>query len=158
MRKLEDLVGKKFGHWTVLHRTTGTRWQCRCDCGKEVGVSNAALLSGESIKCRNCERGIIDLTGMQFNFWKVLHKTANRRWKCQCGCGRVLSVKTVDLISGKSLSCNRCKREELDKFLKSTSPGEPIKPTRRKRTKKVKPPRPVIMEELQDRVNKNREL
>lgn len=55
-KRLIDLTGEKFGRLTVLSRaensSTGqTRWQCLCDCGKEVIVLAAHLRSGHSKSC-----------------------------------------------------------------------------------------------------------
>lgn len=55
-----DLVGQKFGKWTVLEKTEmflgdGHRkyqaWLCRCECGTERTVLQDALLNGASKSC-----------------------------------------------------------------------------------------------------------
>lgn len=51
-----SLVGKQFGHLTVL-RDDGTRrskevmWLCQCDCGKLTHVSGSNLVTGNTISC-----------------------------------------------------------------------------------------------------------
>jgi len=53
---LIDLIGQKFGKWTVLERA-GTRgngsaaWLCQCDCGKTGIVVGSRLRSGKSTCC-----------------------------------------------------------------------------------------------------------
>lgn len=52
-----------------------------------------------------------DLTGMQFDYWTVLHKDEsykghqNTKWVCRCRCGTVRSVLACTLKSGNSKSC-----------------------------------------------------
>lgn len=51
-----DLIGQKFGEWTVLSfhsasRNGHTRWLCYCSCGKEKDVFSTHLLSGASKSC-----------------------------------------------------------------------------------------------------------
>lgn len=52
--KKVDLIGKKFGKWTVLERTKYPKCRCVCECGdiKEVFIGN--LINGGSLSCRNC--------------------------------------------------------------------------------------------------------
>lgn len=53
----QNLVGKGFGHLTVLKKSSerGTqheyKWLCRCDCGKLTTVTTAALNSGGITSC-----------------------------------------------------------------------------------------------------------
>lgn len=59
--KKEDLVGQKFGRWTVIAQAEpyrsregskkGTRWLCRCDCGNEKIVAATSLKKGRSKSC-----------------------------------------------------------------------------------------------------------
>ena len=55
--KLIDLVGKKFGHWTVLSKGSVKRchimWLCECDCEKHTQkeVDGYALKTGKSTSC-----------------------------------------------------------------------------------------------------------
>jgi len=71
----ENLIGKKFGNWTVL-KDLGTRFMgeyfcktyskirrtyhrfylCRCKCGKEKEVQANHLKSGRSTQCISCAR------------------------------------------------------------------------------------------------------
>lgn len=51
-----DIIGQRFGLWTVLRRDKekhpgGTYYICRCDCGTERAVVKHALLSGASWHC-----------------------------------------------------------------------------------------------------------
>lgn len=59
MPRAIDLLGLRFGKWTVIakaeSRPDGSlRWLCRCDCGKECAVAANALRRGSSKQCRSC--------------------------------------------------------------------------------------------------------
>lgn len=63
-KKRLDLVGKKFGKWTVLKwvgRDKRKRWLwlCICECGKKKNILGAILISGNSKGCRSCKAKII---------------------------------------------------------------------------------------------------
>jgi len=51
-----DLIGRKFGRWTVLKRQfdnfNKTQWHCKCDCGNEGLVSSYCL--GRQGKSQSC--------------------------------------------------------------------------------------------------------
>lgn len=54
-----DLVGQRFGLWTVLEREALTSrgqvlWKCQCECGSVKGVQSGNLRSGQSTRCRSC--------------------------------------------------------------------------------------------------------
>ena len=58
-----------------------------------------------------------DLTGKQFGFLKVLHRSSDKgngrkpvvKFVCQCKCGKIIDVKTDSLLSGHTVSCG-CKK------------------------------------------------
>lgn len=52
--RFEDLTGQTFHYLTVLYRTEsvrGTKWHCRCICGRETDVMAPKLKSGRTISC-----------------------------------------------------------------------------------------------------------
>lgn len=55
MGKLKDLVGQKFGRWTVVsfaeRRKKCSYWNCVCECGKEKIVSHGNFKKGISKSC-----------------------------------------------------------------------------------------------------------
>lgn len=57
-----------------------------------------------------------DLTSKTFGRWTVLKfdsvKSNNSYWICKCACGKIVSVRRGDLISGRSTSCG-CFRYEI---------------------------------------------
>lgn len=58
--KLDNLVGRKFGHWTVLSKASfvsggNSYWNCLCGkCKKIFPTQRTGLISGESRQCREC--------------------------------------------------------------------------------------------------------
>lgn len=60
---LIDLVGKKFGRWTVLSfccqdKNKNSRWKCICECGNEALVLRWSLMSGSSKSCGCLNRDV----------------------------------------------------------------------------------------------------
>lgn len=62
MSALKDIVGQRFGKWTVLEKGPiainggNTNWLCRCDCGHESLVTGTNLKRGISKKCFECQK------------------------------------------------------------------------------------------------------
>src|SRR6476620_9158672 len=56
---LIDLLGKRFGTWTVLaksrYRGGQRHWMCQCDCGVTREVQGANLRNGGTTNC-GCQR------------------------------------------------------------------------------------------------------
>ncbi|MCJ7761102.1 hypothetical protein MUP59_08200 [Candidatus Bathyarchaeota archaeon] len=78
--KLNNLVGKRFGRWTVIERAPTikrhTFWHCKCDCGKEANVEADSLAHGGSISC-GCYKNELHTThGMSqtctYASWKAM--------------------------------------------------------------------------------------
>lgn len=64
MGKFNDLTGKKFDRWTVLHKAEDRYdkqgypriyWTCKCDCGTIRDVSAVSLVNKQSTSC-GCKR------------------------------------------------------------------------------------------------------
>lgn len=49
-----DMVGQRFGRWTVLSYSGNRTWRCRCDCGTEKNVHGASLRRGATQGCISC--------------------------------------------------------------------------------------------------------
>jgi len=58
MKRIDLLIGSKYGEWLVLSRVEsknhGSRWNCKCSCGSIREVQQQNLLKGLSTKCRAC--------------------------------------------------------------------------------------------------------
>ena len=130
---VEDLTGRKYGRWTVLHRADSyvepsgrkaTMWHCRCDCGVERDIRAGTLKNGSSRSCGCLKQEITsvarNLVGQKFGRWTVLelgvpyispYGREFRTWLCRCDCGTMRVVSELALLSGKSISCG-CYRVE----------------------------------------------
>lgn len=130
---LIDLTGQKFGKWTVLHKSETkqkgmTLWRCQCQCGHVQDIASTVLRSKYVPKCELCEgnqhkkgRQLIDLSGQVFGMWKVLNrdeandKIGKTMWECKClQCGKVFSVNSQALRTGKSKACRSCSRKNVN--------------------------------------------
>lgn len=99
-----DLVGKKFGRWSVLEYKGKRQWLCRCDCGFEKVLDGGKLRNGYTKSCKRCAR-LNDLSGMQLGDWSVLKYLGDRKYLCRCSCGVERVIAAGDLKSGHSTSC-----------------------------------------------------
>lgn len=137
-RKVIDLVGQKFGRLTVLsmsdkHTSSGTHWNCICDCGNTTVVSGTNLRSGRTRSCgclsvESSKRSAAiahaarfkqhNLIGQRFGMLTVLERTdqrnhrGNTMWLCKCDCGNTKLISTQALNQGNTISCgcNRAKK------------------------------------------------
>lgn len=116
-----DLTGQRFGKLTVIGFSGtsrhGTLWHTRCDCGVYHDVTYGALTSGQTRSCgcyareQASKRTLIDITGQQFGFLKVICRDYSQTssspfWRCLCtNCGRETSVRSCALRSGTQISC-----------------------------------------------------
>lgn len=87
MVNIKDLTGKRFGNLVVLSRlpentnSGGTRWRCKCDCGKEVEVAALNLSHGDTKSC-GCIKGISRRKGssnITGTYWKGVKNNAKIR-------------------------------------------------------------------------------
>lgn len=139
-----NLVGQHFNHLSVLRLNKiykiennlkeGIKyWDCLCDCGNITTVSTRNLLSGNTKSC-GCLRKITqyskikDLThqtigrlfviGLDLEAMKEREPGKTRAiWKCQCSCGKIISIPSSNLINGYTFSCG---------CIKTRSSGEDI--------------------------------
>lgn len=118
MGKLYDLTGKRFGQFTVLHRSQNkngaTMWTCLCDCGKECTVNSSNLIRGLSKSCGHCTTRRIDLTGKKFGRLTAVEQISTSGpsvWKCICDCGNEVDVIAASLRGGYTKSCGCIQKE-----------------------------------------------
>lgn len=136
-KRMINLVGQRFGRWTVLERAENskygtTMWKCKCDCGTIRIVSGCNLrnkistscgcFSSESTSKRNKKyfEKTNDLTGQRFGKLVVIERTSKRSnkqvvYKCKCDCGGTAFVRGSKLSDGSTSSCGclSSKGEEL---------------------------------------------
>ena len=111
-----DLTGYRFGHLTVIRRSSlpgKVSWECLCDCGKTSIVSASNLRSGATKSC-GCGQApsvgpYIDLAGQRFGKLTVLRYSHSGRggawWLCRCDCGKETTVTAAKLRFGLTKSC-----------------------------------------------------
>ena len=117
----DDLTEQKFGKLTVLslkERKNGlVYWNCKCDCGENKIVQTHHLKDKHTRSC-GCIRKL-DLVGKIFGNLTVLmlDKSLNRPqsyWRCQCECGKIVTVKGTNLTTNHTKSCgNKSHRIKL---------------------------------------------
>ena len=121
-----DITGNRYGHLTVVKKSrnscrSGTKWVCRCDCGRIVEVARCNLVTGNTRSCgcasKLLSRGTrretgqeIDLAGMRFGLLTAITRTdkksnSNPIWMCRCDCGSICEVVQGNLLSGHTKSC-----------------------------------------------------
>jgi len=114
------LHGRKFGMLTTLSRTE-TRgsmryWNCRCDCGNMIIVSQDDLYWGTVTSCGCANKGIRrpDIAGQKFGKLTALREVeplvspngkTERAWLCRCDCGREVVVRQHNLTKKVTRSC-----------------------------------------------------
>jgi hypothetical protein len=67
MPPLINIIGKKFGRWTIISRvennSTGhPQYLCRCDCGVEAIRTPGRLKSGNSKSCRCLQKELLSIS------------------------------------------------------------------------------------------------
>ena len=147
-----ELAGKRFGRLTVLEKAEsgrhgGSRWRCRCDCGKEAVFPGTLLATGKRTSC-GCDRikhyAFSDVSGQQFHRLTALYPAEGRTdkggmiWHCRCECGNELDVSYNSLVYANMKSCG-CRKREHDMLLRKLQPhvdGTSICHLRSKKTPK----------------------
>lgn len=112
----KDWVGRQFGLLTVA--SYAGKWdgkhywhcQCCCGCGRELDVSQSALLQGHTKSCKGLDRNQIqELAGQQFGDLTVLsyagREGGRHYWRCVCRCGKETVVSQGNLKNGHTMSC-----------------------------------------------------
>lgn len=129
-----NLLGKKFGLWTVVERTPAKRcsYLCRCECGTEKVIRADHLKTFSETSSCGCNRSEtqkkqyqngrktreINLKNKVFGKLHVLdgpiHKnnTSSTYWVCECKCGNIVEKSGEKLRRGMATSCG-CLTKEL---------------------------------------------
>ena len=135
MRKkinLNDYIGKKVSSFgapdskLILINQDGEnkdKWLCQCECGNSISVKRSDLIRKDTKGTRSCgcmhkevsyrfsQIHTHNLTNQQFGKLTAIKKSnkidpdGNTYWWCQCECGNIVEVKTVNLIGDKTHSC-----------------------------------------------------
>lgn len=128
-----DLVGQKFGEWTVLafshkikkkygkYYVVHRFWVCRCSCGTMRIIPELRLRYSNSRQCRVCyhKSRKIPLTELRkvvgdvYNKWTILDfshisNEGKAMYMCQCECGNKKKITLNNLNTGTSKQCKEC--------------------------------------------------
>lgn len=112
MGKYDGLEGKKFNKLTIIKRTEEKKYfyDCICDCGNKVSVSQYNIVSGNTKSCGcSCVERKKDLTGRKFGKLTAIKPCGTKRnktvWLCKCDCGNEIEVVGTALSYGNTKSC-----------------------------------------------------
>lgn len=122
-------AGSRFGSLVVVSRaenalvgkqqTPASRWNCKCDCGREKTVMGMSLRNGDTRSCGcmlvksgeiNGRKAAKELTGLSFGLLVVVTRAtyaAGKQvlWLCACRCGDLTMCTSNQLITGSKISC-----------------------------------------------------
>lgn len=123
---INDLTGQIFGRLMVLRDSnkrwrssdgmhSAVYWHTKCECGNEIDVLGAHLLSGNVTSCgcfrsqRIIELNRVNLINKCFGQLQVLYENGKNEigflWHARCECGNEIDVNASFLTSGKVQSC-----------------------------------------------------
>ncbi len=119
----EDLIGKTFGHLTVVEKLPSDewrqrRWRCKCDCGGEIILNSPQLRRGIPDHC-GCQKKVMrsDLAGQVIGKLTILGPSDKRGprgkrtvplWECRCECGEICYKATDTLTNPDESMCAKC--------------------------------------------------
>lgn len=125
--KDDKYVGKTFGEIYVakvddeyFREKKRKKYICRCSCGYEFSSFSHNLV--ELNKCKNCKEKDRSVLGNIYTRLTVLgeFKKGNiEMCNCLCICGKEVTVRRGDLISGKTKSCGCLAKEVKSKSNKT---------------------------------------
>ena len=130
MRKIEDYIGKRYGHLTVIGEAPKTHkysnsFLFQCDCGNVIAEQPTRVMSGHKSSCGKCEyagkTGIPTFNpdhyiGRKNNMLTVIgvadKKPTEKRWKlkCLCDCGNYTEIYPDQFNRGAVKSCGCLRR------------------------------------------------
>src|SRR5271154_4349269 len=110
------MVGQKFCKLLVLEQlqSRGGRrvWKCKCDCGAICEKTTWQLKHSQSCGCLQREQITKRVQKIyhrdRFGFLNVIRKDVTAKtasWVCLCFCGNEVTVRSTNLLSGKTKSC-----------------------------------------------------
>lgn len=124
MSRIENLIGQKFNHLTVIELDKEktllkkrTHWICECDCDNhtKLSVLSTNLKSGNTTKCKYCKAE--NLIGQKFNNLTVIKRVIDEndkvKWQCKCDCGNIIITRADSLRSGHTKSCGCLQRKTV---------------------------------------------
>ena len=102
-----DITNKKFGKLTATKYLGGSKWLCKCECGREKAIRAQNVKLGLTKSCGQCTHDF--MIGKKFNKLSVIKIYGQIREKkallCKCDCGNEVIVDAWELRSGIRKSC-----------------------------------------------------
>lgn len=128
--RLKHKPGERYGSLVIdriipnMDGNNVTYVSCTCDCGKTGFITRLnALVSGNTKTC-GCAHSP-NLIGKKFGRLTVIKEiessSSQRRWLCECDCGKTIGINSHTLTSGhtKSCGCLRSDKNSLsEKFVR----------------------------------------
>lgn len=131
-----DYTNKKIGRLTAkypMKENGRLYWVCDCDCGnKDVKIISDKLGGSNPTQSCGClqreatkKRFDEDLTGFKWNELTVIERDfekenstnrQERRWKCKCSCGNIISIPTGGIKTKRQISCG-CIKSKGEYFI-----------------------------------------
>lgn len=122
-RECIDRTGTRIGSLTLLSRTGGKFWLCRCDCGREerrnIYTASNAVKIGRRATCSACiaarPKTRVDRIGQRVGRLTIVARGNHRSvWVAQCDCGRRTSGSWhAFTMKSKEPQCIRCHLKKL---------------------------------------------
>jgi hypothetical protein len=107
-----DMTGQRYGRLTVIKRAAGSRWVCRCDCGKRNVVERRDLVRNNT---RSCGCLATEIRAAQFRKLLTKHGHAKGRptptyWSWQAMRARCLNPAASNYPKYGGAGVKICKR------------------------------------------------
>ena len=115
-----DLTGKQSGVLIAKKYLGNSQWDCECSiCGNHVKISSYWFNKNIKLNRDGCKHikpiqigdtfGLLTVIAQDSkDYIKPKSQKHERRWICQCTCGRQKSILESNLKSSKSISCGLC--------------------------------------------------
>lgn len=138
----EDFTGRRFGHMTVIARSTDPRnkamWHCVCDCGTEFDVRASDLVREHHHSCGKCKYHLTrvkeSMIGKRYSHLVVIGivepEPNTFMLLCRCDCGEYIIAPTGQLTYGyaRSCGCDLKNRPKIRKYVhRSLSSAQKLK-------------------------------
>lgn len=119
MGKWIDLTNQHFGTLVVKKYLGRSKWQCKClKCGNSIIATTAVLHNLVKLNHDGCKHVTPVKIGNKYGYLTVINEAPDyikpksnrheRRWLCECQCGRKKIILEDNLKSFKSTSCGKC--------------------------------------------------
>lgn len=125
---INDYIGKKFGHLTVIGESKKThkysnRFDFKCDCGNIISEIPSRVLYGHRKSCGICNHRnsheelkakVNSMIGTRYGMLQIIGVSQSEKGnttyaKCKCDCGNIVKILPFLLFRGERKSCGCAK-------------------------------------------------